>query len=438
MTPPLPRSISVQRYKAFRQRATLELRPLTLLYGYNNTGKSALVRVLRALSESVQPGLPPGLYTGGVLRDASFQDLLHAGLSDDEPNSFELELGWEPGQGELSTLSFAFIESPDYPGRAIPGEISCSLQSGQSYVLKLAGVPSEEVYTYHVHTNAGAGSPCLLTWEGISPCPLPVPLGLTPSPQDALLLQIQRALSPLRAGISWLRAVREAPPRFSPLPPRRERSLNPRGDNAPLLLEAQPHLQERCAAFLYEHLQRRLLTERQLGPMGPVVSTYLGPERERLIPHKVHLVDSGEGPVHLLPVLVALEQVAASADESPLWALLIEEPEAHIHPHLQRRLAEHLSRIAAPLQERRIILETHSEHILLGVQLQIAQGNLDPTQVALCWVGARADGSSEALPVTLHTDGSPSGLWPDDVFADDDQVVRELLRARRAQRPRHP
>ena len=36
-------SFTLKNYRSFVDRTTIELRPLTLLFGYNNSGKSALL-----------------------------------------------------------------------------------------------------------------------------------------------------------------------------------------------------------------------------------------------------------------------------------------------------------------------------------------------------------------------------------------------------------
>lgn len=42
----LIKSFEVQNYKGFRDRQPIELAPLTLLYGENSSGKSALLRLV--------------------------------------------------------------------------------------------------------------------------------------------------------------------------------------------------------------------------------------------------------------------------------------------------------------------------------------------------------------------------------------------------------
>jgi energy-coupling factor transporter ATP-binding protein EcfA2 len=68
---------SVGNYRAFLDNATIELKPLTLLFGYNSAGKSALVRFLPIIgaSSTGDRTTPLALDTAAV-RGASFRDLL--------------------------------------------------------------------------------------------------------------------------------------------------------------------------------------------------------------------------------------------------------------------------------------------------------------------------------------------------------------------------
>ena len=47
--------VSAENYRAFVDPVSLELRPLTLLFGYNSAGKSALLRLLSILGASSSP-----------------------------------------------------------------------------------------------------------------------------------------------------------------------------------------------------------------------------------------------------------------------------------------------------------------------------------------------------------------------------------------------
>ena len=87
------KSYEVANYRAFVEPARIELRELTLLFGYNNAGKSALARVLPILrdSSSGRRGLPLDLESAAI-RGGEFGDLRsrQTGL-----RKIELSLEWD-------------------------------------------------------------------------------------------------------------------------------------------------------------------------------------------------------------------------------------------------------------------------------------------------------------------------------------------------------
>jgi hypothetical protein len=91
------RRISVENYRAFERGLDLDLRPLTLIYGKNNAGKSSVVRLAGILHDSVAEGSKSPFDLGGAAAgNASFVDVLNARARDDEGKSFvELTLGWD-------------------------------------------------------------------------------------------------------------------------------------------------------------------------------------------------------------------------------------------------------------------------------------------------------------------------------------------------------
>jgi predicted ATPase len=144
----------------------------------------------------------------------------------------------------------------------------------------------------------------------------------------------------------------------------------------------------------------------------------------------VDLVDAGEGVLKVLPVLAALALSRSPAAAAPR-ILAIEEPESHLHPTLQRALAEHIAlSVNAHAEPPRIVLETHSQHILLGVQIQVARGVLRPDQVQVYWVHQDENGRSQAEPVRLDEEGRLLGSWPSDVYTEIHDMAGELIGAR--------
>jgi len=128
----------------------------------------------------------------------------------------------------------------------------------------------------------------------------------------------------------------------------------------------------------------------------------------------ISLADVGLGTAQVLPVVVALH----AAGEGQL--VYIEQPELHLHPNAQVHLAEVI--VAAVRRGVRIVIETHSSLLLLGIQTQIAEGVIDATDVRLHWfLRNERTGKTEIETADLESDGT-FGSWP----VDFDEILLRL------------
>lgn len=121
----------------------------------------------------------------------------------------------------------------------------------------------------------------------------------------------------------------------------------------------------------------------------------------------VSIADVGVGVSQTLPVLVAL-QVA-----KPGQLVYIEQPEIHLHPRAQTAMAQVLANAAK--RGVRVVAETHSSLLILGIQTLVAEGKLAPELVKLHWF-ERRNGRTEITSKDLDEAGA-FGDWPED-FAD--------------------
>ena len=119
----------------------------------------------------------------------------------------------------------------------------------------------------------------------------------------------------------------------------------------------------------------------------------------------VNIADVGFGVSQVLPILVAL----IAAEQGRL--VYIEQPELHLHPRAQVALAYVLADAAK--RGVRVVAETHSSLLLLGIQTLVAEGNLSPELVKLHWFTRREDGVTEVNSVDLDEAGT-YGDWPVD------------------------
>ncbi len=139
------------------------------------------------------------------------------------------------------------------------------------------------------------------------------------------------------------------------------------------------------------------------------------PGLQRQLSHMVNVADAGLGLFQVLPLLVALR--AAKRDQ----LVVIEQPELHLHPKGIYALADVLR--AAVQRGVRIVIETHSELLLLGIQTLVAQGDLKPQDVSLNWFALDGEGNTHIEQADIQQDGS-FGEWPVD-FLDVEMDARK-------------
>jgi predicted ATPase len=117
----------------------------------------------------------------------------------------------------------------------------------------------------------------------------------------------------------------------------------------------------------------------------------------------------------VLPIIVAV--LTASKGD----ALLIENPEVHLHPAGQALMGAFLAH--ATRAGVQIILETHSDHVLNGIRRAVKSGIVTPEQVFLYFFNARYDlgeTKSQVVNPLLDRNGNVD-FWPDGFFDQFDR-----------------
>jgi hypothetical protein len=139
---------------------------------------------------------------------------------------------------------------------------------------------------------------------------------------------------------------------------------------------------------------------------------------------EVLLTDVGFGVSQVLPVITLLQYVPEGS------TVILEQPEIHLHPLAQASLADVIIQAAINRQVQ-VILESHSEHLLLRLQRRIAEEAISSDDVKLYFCDARKDVST-LTPLEIDLYGNIRN-WPDKFMGDafNEVAAAELKRIER-------
>lgn len=120
----------------------------------------------------------------------------------------------------------------------------------------------------------------------------------------------------------------------------------------------------------------------------------------------------GYGMSYAFPIIVA--GLCAEAGQT----VILDSPEAHLHPRAQSSVGRFLSQMAGAGAQ--MLIETHSDHVLNGVRIAVRDGLLSPRDAAIYFFTGNRD--AQVVRLSVDKNGTISGL-PDGFF---DQAERDL------------
>jgi predicted ATPase len=139
---------------------------------------------------------------------------------------------------------------------------------------------------------------------------------------------------------------------------------------------------------------------------------------------EVLLTDVGFGVSQVLPVVTLLQYVPEGS------TVILEQPEIHLHPLAQAGLADVIIQ-AAERRRVQVILESHSEHLLLRLQRRIAEQEISADNVKLYFCDA-PKGVSTLTELEVDMFGNIRN-WPEKFMGDafTETAEAELARLKR-------
>ncbi|MCP4697326.1 MAG: AAA family ATPase [Gammaproteobacteria bacterium] len=408
----------VENYRSFVERTVIELKPLTLLFGYNNAGKSALLRALPLLADSLdsKAGTPLNLKSP-ALRNSLFSDLLSR-ISHRQELKISLSFDGYYARWTIREL-------PEFKTHVV-ADFHATLPAGATIHAEWC-IGSEQSGKPDALYKINGDSSVNLEFAGLIPT--------TKNTDEALPENLRKIIGALKQSsdtdtlVQWLSSVRYTPPRLTPFLGAAPNRLTPNGEGAAqaVAYDEEESILPRVSRWYEEYFKQRLA----VSPQGDDFRLMLEPLMDS--PYQVDLADAGEGLIQVFPVLVACGMAGAGKAK----ILAVEEPESHLHPRLHASLASHFIALAQQEAPPAVLLETHSKIFLLTIQLEIARGRLSPDLVNIYWIRQLENRSSIAELIQFDELGRPLGNnWPRGVFSEEIEQARQVIEARRVRSKR--
>jgi predicted ATPase len=133
--------------------------------------------------------------------------------------------------------------------------------------------------------------------------------------------------------------------------------------------------------------------------------------------------ESGFGLSYILPVIAA---ILAPVQENSGIVILLENPEAHLHPQGQTAMGE-LAALAAS-SGKQIIVETHSDHFIDGIRIAARQKKIKHTDVIFHYITKESPEKPAAVETPELLEDGKLSFWPKGFFDQNMRNKAELIK----------
>lgn len=387
------KSISFENYKAFPEKQTIHLKPITILIGKNSSGKSSIAKLFTLLESSLSGKVdePLLLKNNGVELGAEFRDLVFGRYQD--PVKFEIEfenkdkLGikiiQEKTKYELDILEWSFNE---FAISFLP-ETGFTNKKGKKFSVKFKGFIPNEI------NNEDS--------------------------KNILDDLFGNKLSNLKMDVDYIGPFRVLPKRQFYLSGQIEfKDTGIKGENAYAMLGVSKRLKtdlhEKVGEWFEKNFDGWRLNIKENSPFFEVALS-----KNKI---DVNIVDVGQGMNQALPLVVRANEKRENS------IIVLEQPELHLHPAAHANLAELFAKSTME-NNQTFVIETHSENILLRLRKLIVQNDFGFTKddLVIYWIEDSELGGQELKEITVDDEGVLSD-WCEGVFNENIKEILEMQR----------
>ena len=470
------RKLRLRNFKAFQDTGYIELRPITVLAGPNSGGKSTILQSLLLLKQTLESGSPDlELNLDGRFLQFSGLDELTFGKPPLEECSVAYEIEFEsrmprgavPGyypdllvpEGVESIPLHSRLELIFGSGKTEGGkptvmvrrfDMTSWAQDQDTPRPRLSITATDDGYSVTMEDVDLPGPFVGREFEGWAarnflPTYLFVRAAVDEESERPSAVEVDPIFrfplshleDYLRRGVTYLGPLRQEPRRAYPHSGSPFPEIGDRGEAAPqmLWLERDESVRYRQRAG-DEYREVTLLDAVRdafelLGITQAIdVKSVEGVVYQILFGLKgwgdekhVTIADVGFGVSQLLPIVV----MSLRSSDSPL--LLFEQPEIHLHPRAQAGLADFF--LSLDLSERRLVVETHSDHFINRLRRRIAEDPTDQLRedVGILFVLPPQDGRGATVEQLRVDRYGVIENWPAEFLPESADEAEAIFRA---------
>ena len=429
------RRIGLTNFKCWRE-LEIDLAPITLLFGSNSSGKTAILQSLLLLKQTANSfDSSQHLDFGGGPRDyfdfGSYQDLV---FGHDEAQNLGIQIDWDTS----TTIHFVTVElerhdrARDSVAFAVAWGIDeeihieelCYSVYSQDDDSEFVKIWRDEDGSHWITSSFSRDDQKPERIDSPESCyvlPWTARYGKG-NEQRISILNLNSEFERIIEKLRYIGPLRNPPKRYYARTGGKPEVVEPTGNNAIQALIASTLEEKRLAFHISSILQE----------MGLVDDFGVKPidEKQRLYEVSVtiagvesSLADSGFGISQVLPVITMLLTAPMGS------VVLLEQPELHLHPNAQSALAD-LLLYAAENRDLQLIVESHSEHLLRRLQRRIAEHELEyanPDNIKTYFCRPSGQGST-VEEVKIDEYGQISN-WPERFLGDMNAELHAAVKA---------
>ena len=357
--------IKFKNYKLFKNWQTLELKPITILIGKNNSGKSSILKLPTLIENSLSGKFqePLLLKHEGIEHGEAFKDLVYgrkyAGILEigleNEDEKLEISIGSNLSDNNLEIFAWKLNNT----------EIDTS----------------EETFTGFLATSKKIEN-----------------LSLNTNYISSYRIGLERYFE--EPNVNDIYVV-----------------VGIKGENVyRILIKDELTIPQKLIMQVSDFYQ-----ENFEGWSIKVNNDYAPPYQIELLQGslKINLKEVGSGVIHALPLVM---QSLIPAKHETL--IIVEEPELHLHPAAHGNLAQLFAESLQQDENKHYLIETHSQNFVLRLRRLVAEDKLNKDYLAIYYVNFDED-TKESNLVRINVDelGKPRDeagniYWPKNIFSE--------------------